>query len=358
MRIAACVLGLALAAEDAAPPPGPIGARAVRQNGVSWVGGRSPVTAEDFDRLVANGVSWIAQNPFGWQRSLDSPEIVLRPEAGWWGESDRGLAETARLARARGIRTLLRPHLWVAGPQGHGGWSGDIAMRSEEEWARWFESYRRFILHYAALAEREGIEVLCVGAELKRATRGHEAEWRRLIAGVREAYHGRLTYAANWDGEYEQIGFWDALDYAGVQAYFPLAEGERPTLDQLTAGWAPHLKSLERLARSTGKRVLFTEIGYRSAPGAAARPWEWGTREGGPATPEGLALQADAYEAFFRAAWPAEWLAGAYFWKWYPGLERKGGPPAVEFSPQNKPAERVMARWFSADHKAPVSASP
>ncbi len=346
--IVAYVLALTLLAAGATAEPArqPLSAPVARHQGVSWVGGRSPVTSQDFDRLVANGVQWIAQNPFGWQRGLGSPEIVLRPDAGWWGETDRGLAETARLARSRGIRTLLRPHLWVAGPQGHGGWSGDIAMRSEDDWSRWFQSYRSFILHYAALAEREGIEVLCVGAELKRATRGREADWRRLIAGVREAYHGQLTYAANWDGEYEQIGFWDALDFVGVQAYFPLAEGERPTLDQLKAGWAPHLRSLERLSRSTGKRVLFTEIGYRSAPGAASRPWEWGSREGGAATRQGLALQADAYEAFFQAAWRADWLAGAYFWKWYPGLERRGAPPGEEFSPQNKPAERILAKWY------------
>src|SRR5262249_28895385 len=149
-------------------------------------------------------------------------------------------------------------------------------MTDVEHWRLWFDNYRRFILHYASVAQAEGMEVLCVGAELVSATRGHESEWRRLIAETRAIYHGRLTYAANWDREFEQIKFWDALDYIGVQAYFPLAGGDHPTLDDLKKGWAPHVEHLAALSRRFDRPVLFTEIGYASAPGAAARPWAWG----------------------------------------------------------------------------------
>lgn len=51
---------------------------------------------------------------------------------------------------------------------------------------------------------------------------------RRLIRQIRRVYHGPLTYAANWSGEYKQIRFWDALDYVGIQAYFPLRHGRQP----------------------------------------------------------------------------------------------------------------------------------
>jgi len=36
-------------------------------------------------------------------------------------------------------------------------------------------------------------------------------------------------------------------------------------------------------------------------------------------------VQASAYEAFFRAAWDLPWVAGAYWWKWFPNHERAGG---------------------------------
>jgi hypothetical protein len=319
-----------------------------KQHGVSWVGGRDEVTAADFDRLVENGVDWIAQNPFGWQRGLDTPEIRFAGDRGWWGERDEGIRRTTELARARGIHTLLRPHLWLSGAPA-GMWLGDLTMKTEEDWQRWFASYEAFLLHYARLAEELGIEALSVGAELRLVSTTRENDWRRLIAHVRPVYHGRLTYAANWHAEFEQITFWDALDFIGIQAYFPLSEEREPSVAALEAAWKPHLAAIERVARRTGKSVVFTEIGYRSVPGATTRPWEWpehGVDD--PPTEAGLHLQADAYEAFFRTFWRCDWFAGAYVWKWYPGLERSARPPTAEFSPQNKPAERVLARWYRA----------
>ncbi len=42
------------------------------------------------------------------------------------------------------------------------------------------------------------------------------------------------------------------------------------------------------------------------------------------------------------------WLAGAFVWKWYPDHERAGGPSHPGFTPQNKPAERVLQAWYRA----------
>ena len=58
--------------------------------------------------------------------------------------------------------------------------------------------------------------------------------------GERAVYKGKLTYAANWDGEFEEVAFWDALDVIGVQAYFPLTEERVPSVTKLTQAWAPY----------------------------------------------------------------------------------------------------------------------
>ena len=42
--------------------------------------------------------------------------------------------------------------------------------------------YGVFILHYARLAERLGIEALCIGTELRQTVGARPDEWRRLIA--------------------------------------------------------------------------------------------------------------------------------------------------------------------------------
>jgi hypothetical protein len=336
--------GLLLAAAASTVPPA-----GARHRGVSWVAGEQ-VEKADFESLATLGVDWIVQTPFGWQEAVDSPAVRLATEGHvLWGERDAGLETTTLLARAQGIHTLLKPHLWVR----HGGpeaWPGAIAMTREADWDAWFASYREFLLHYARLAERLDIEALAVGTELHRAATARPEAWRQLIAEVRAVYSGKLTYAANWNAEFEEIAFWDALDWIGIQAYFPLAERERPPLEELTAAWRRHLPALEALHRRTGKPILFTEIGYRSVAGAAIAPWRW--PEESAAETADLETQAHCYEAFFAAVWPQPWLAGAFFWKWYPSAKpRWEAAWEIDFTPQGKPAEEVLRRHYRESAK-------
>jgi hypothetical protein len=47
---------------------------------------------------------------------------------------------------------------------------------------------------------------------------------------------GKLTYAANWD-KYDQVSFWDELDFIEIQAYFPLTAQTSPTAEEIKKGW-------------------------------------------------------------------------------------------------------------------------
>ena len=337
-----------------APAPGdklPTGAAAfdsTRMRGVSWVGGDS-ITAAELAPLRQAHVNWIAQTPFGWQGGAAEPVVRShtgrRPSrGGMWGESDAGLVYTARLARQYGIRSLLKPHLWV---RGRGTWPGDINMASAADWNAWFASYSVFILHYAELAEKAHFDGLCIGTELLHATEpAHEKDWRTLIRQIRRVYHGPLTYAANWAVEYQQIRFWDALDYVGIQAYFPLSTAASPPLDTLLRGWQPHVKALAAWQRKIKKPIVFTEIGYKTTANAAAKPWEWPEQLAAFDAPD-EATQARCYEAMFRACWGQPWLKGMLIWKWYPGLAPDGSARRhADFTPQHKAAEAVLARWY------------
>ncbi len=296
-----------------------------------------------FRPLVRSNVEWISQTPFGWMKSADSTQIQIVTEGDiYWGETDRGLAETALLARSFGIRTLLKPHLWVAGWHDTV-WTGEIKMKSDDHWKAWFDSYRSFILHYANLAEKNGMEALAVGTELQGATLGHEKEWREIIRQVRAVYHGKLTYAANWDHEFEAIPFWDALDFTGVQAYFPLSQKSDPTLEELMAGWAQPLALLERVAWRTHRSVVFTEVGYKSSDRASVQPWLWDTQD--RVNPQ---QQARCYEAMFRSTWRKPWFKGAYIWKWYPHYDTSRSGDDNNFTPQGKPAEQTLSLWYSS----------
>ena len=345
--LAAVVLGLApTAAATADSPSGTTG----KQRGVSWVAGHE-VGPGHFEPLVKNHVNWIVQTPFGWMRHHDSTEVALVSGGGvLWGETDAGLETTTRLARAAGIRTLLKPHIWLTRAE-KGKWRTHIEMKNEAGWRAWFSSYRTFILHYARFAERHGIEVLCIGTELHATVVERPDDWRRLIGEIREVYGGKLTYAANWYREFEEVPFWDLLDYIGVQGYFPLSDGAHPRIAALREGWQPHREAIERIQRQYDKPVLFTEIGYKSRPYPARRPWEWPKRGSAGADAEDLQAQAVCYRAFFETFWELDWVAGAYFWKWFPAERSPAGSDNAGFTPQGKPAERVLGHWYgkSAD---------
>ncbi len=308
------------------------------QKGVCWVGGRDRVTAKEVESLSRNYINWISQTPFGWQVSATDPEIKLNTNSDrtWWGESDGGIIETTRLTAKQKIKTLLKPHLWI-----RDSWPGEVSMNSTGDWKLWFANYKKFILHYAELAETQQIEILCIGTELSKTTI-HDEEWRSLIQEIRKIYNGKLTYAANFHDEYEHIKFWDALDYIGIQAYFSLSQNNNPSAEELAISWNTHLQSIEKIHNHFQKPVLFTEIGYRSTEDAAIEPWKWPQENRDAASSE--ATQAACYEAFFNAAWKKDWLTGVYFWKWYP----HGGNSLqeIDFTPQGKTAEKVILDNF------------
>lgn len=176
--------------------------------------------------------------------------------------------------------------------------------------SRWETAYRRFLMHYARLADATDADVLVIGTELQRAVTERPAFWHRLIDTVRTVYDGQLTYAANWHAEYTRVSFWRALDFVGVQAYFPITDAEDPSLLTLRAGWAQPLAALQHIAAETHRPVLFTELGYRSVDYAAAEPRTWPRRRATRERPPDEDLQADLYRAFFDRIMPAPWFGG------------------------------------------------
>lgn len=337
LLVAAAPHGLA---QDAEPAP------TERQLGVAWVAGRS-IDAAAISPLAEHHVGWIAQTPLGWQAASDSPEIRMAAAGqALWGETDEGLRITTELARARGVRTMLKPRVWV----GRDEWRGEVYMPTDEAWEQWFASYETFILHYARFAEANDIPMLCIGTELHKTVLARPHKWSALIDAVRAVYSGELTYAANWQEEFEAVPFWEELDYIGVQGYFPLTGEKNPDLETLVDAWRPHLDALDEVQSRVGRPVLFTEIGYRSWHAAAERPWEWPEPddEGG----FDAVVQERLYEAFFRTFWHHDWIAGVYWWNWFPGHSVVGGQGDIGFTPQNKLAADVMSAWYSGGRPA------
>ena len=156
-----------------------------------------------------------------------------------------------------------------------------------------------------------------IGTELRK-TEGEEARWRKIIRAVRSETDVPLTYAANWD-DYERVGFWDALDVIGIQAYFPLTEETDTSAEAIASGWARWMKKLERFSRSQKKPILFTELGYNRSYDAPVRPWDYHTDGEGARE-----VQERCLRIALRSIESEPSVLGAFLWKWFLPPRRVG----------------------------------
>lgn len=269
--------------------------------------------------------------------------------------TDSSLIHAINSIHSLGMNVLLKPHLDCKDNT----WRGDIAPADK---TAWFNSYQDFLTHYARLAEDNGVEALSVGCELKTLSGStYLDQWMSLISNIKNIYHGNLTYAANWD-EYQQVAFWNYLDYAGLDAYFPLSDKQNPSPAELIDGWSNYqgiygnhnwLDELENWQAQVAKPVIFTEIGYRSCDYVARKPWDWQDNN----TAYNGELQSACYEAVFSVFKHKDWFKGMFWWTWSPN-PGAGGEQDTDYTPQNKPAQTALTTWYHQGKQANNAPQP
>ncbi|MEZ5360967.1 MAG: hypothetical protein R2748_01165 [Bryobacterales bacterium] len=271
--------------------------------------------------LPAYGVNSVALVPYASQRPED-PELDFPLRM----ERDDLIAATAKMAHAQGLRVLLKPQIWV---RGRGLYPGDLHYDNPTDRARWFASYARFVAHYAALATRIEADVFCVGVELAQLT-PYDGEWRALIELARQHYSGPLVYAANFGEEFESVRFWDALDYIGLDNYYPLPEDR--SVEEIAG-------RIEVVQSKFARPIVFTEAGFSGFADSHRKPWD--DRPGG-----GLSLetQAQNVDAFLRGYAGRPWLKGIFWWK--VGTSGANGKDDGSHLLWGKPAMDVIGEWF------------
>lgn len=249
-------------------------------------------------------------------------------------------------ANALGFATVLVPHLVL----GDGQWRGLIRFDATDERARWerranwWRAYGRFIDQVTDIAATSGTTVLSLGVELKglSADPGTRDEMDSIAKRARQTFDGLLTYNANWD-EAEAVGFWDVVDVAGVNGYYPL-------LPEPERGAETIARRLAALGRQAKREVLVLEVGFRSSPLSHVRPWEWPS--------DVKPIVDDQAQARALAAVLAHWLPvpevrGVLIWVVPTDPDDPASEPRHGFNPMNKPAETVIQRAFTA----PISRS-
>lgn len=240
----------------------------------------------------------------------------------------------------------------------------------------WFNNYTDFAVHYAELSQHYHLPYFIMGDDLsglsydtdqtsrKADPKGvenvpgetcpsdagrRECEWRHVIHAIRSRsydtfsshasrigalYTGKLMYAAGWgstDGEtppaFEKINWWDAVDYIGVNADFPLTKdlaiAGLTTLMQAwhgvgkeTAGQGDIVSKLAAVSNKFGRQIVFTSAGYPSVLGAASAA-SLGNSSADDDT------QLNATQALISTFSEQTWWAGVFWYADYPFAPRE-----------------------------------
>ena len=298
--------------------------------GPEWATPEMAATLDDIQTIGANAFAihpyaQIREDGFIRVPSDSAPDEIVKP---------------ARWAHEKNLTMMLIPHLAYWGTKFS--WRGEIEFSKAEEWRRFFDGYTRWMAGLATTCEREKIPILCIGLEYSLAMK-HEAEWREMIRQIRTVYHGQLTYSANWD-TFRDVPFWDALDFVGILAYFPLTNAEQPNPSDITLqlGWKKWLAELSVYSKTVGKTILFTELGYNEASDAPMHPWDYKT--GGQNAAE---MQARCLRIALQETSHADFLRGVFLWKWFPNLPAQ----QAENFDLRKPAPRaaIQASWATVN---------
>lgn len=307
-------------------------------NGISFVASNEAINQKHTESVVNMNANYAAVMPFAFIRNLNSPEVIYNTDRQWYGETKEGIKQYIEQLQKNNIKIMLKPQLWVW----RGEFTGHIKMKTEADWKIFEESYSKFILDYAKEAQDTNVEIFCIGTELETFIGKRPEYWQQLIINIKKVYKGKLTYASNWD-EFKQTPFWAKLDYIGVDAYFPVSDMQTPTIEDCQKGWQSHKSLIKSCSEQYNKPILFTEFGYRSMDYTGKEPWQSDYK----ITSLNLQGQTNATQALFEEFWNEDWFAGGFIWKWHHKHDKVGGIKDNQFTPQNKPVEKIIKSQYS-----------
>lgn len=224
--------------------------------------------------------------------------------------------------------------------------------------AAWMESYRKFLMLYADIARRSGVEEFTIGAELQSMTvgdpewkaspYGHAERWASLVEDLRTHLPGkcRVMYDINYTDDSGPGGkrggelevwvsriisgsksiskLWKTYDAIGIDVYRSLGKSlGSNTPSDYTALYEALFKDANNhayqlkqgLTKINAKLkgntpVYIKEIGYRSTTQGFIDPYEFDD----PSLKPNIMHQAAAFKAFFKGYWNSQFLSGVALW--------------------------------------------
>jgi len=291
---------------------------------------------ESLKILKDDGVEWIAVIVTWYQKSVNATTIAPTTNV---SPTDADVEAAITTCRTLGMKVMLKPHVDCDDGQ----WRGMIGQSfTSQLWTQWFQAYTAFITHFADIAQKytDTVQLFCAGVEYLTPSK-QEASWRAVIASIRQHYTGKVTYAANWGSEIDELKWGDVLDVIGIDAYYSLSKSKVPSYSDLVSGWAPTVLHLAGISQQWKKTIIFPEIGFKSIDGTAISPGEWNVDGALNVT-----QQLDCYRATFEAFKNQDWWSGIFWWNWESN-PYDGGLCDENYTPRGKPAEALVKQYYT-----------
>lgn len=233
----------------------------------------------------------------------DTPQSTVIDRGAVTMPTDAQLTQIIDAAHALGLGVVLKPMVNCK----NGIWRAyidffDRDVPGEATWTEWFDSYGEYMLHYAAVAQKTGCEMLLAGCELVMSER-QERHWRALIKKLRAVYGGLISY--NTDKYQEDvIGWWDEVDVMSSSGYYP------------SGRWEENLERISRAAEKFGKPFFFAECGCPCRKGSENCPNNWEFQG-----EFDLETQRKWYEEMFTKCENHKIVEGFACWDWLSDLD-------------------------------------
>ena len=302
---------------------------------------RSEEGIKSQELLYQTGINWMCLAVMLTQETAHSTKIEFDFGS---SSSDRDIIAAVERAHNNGIKVCLKPMVNCR----DGVWRAYINFADSDfagkdpYWDKWFASYGNFMKYYAELAEETGCEMLCIGCEMS-GTERKESHWRKLIAEIRNIYSGKLIYNTN-HGREEEVLWFDAVDYIGTSAYFPVAKAGGASSEDMQKTWQWVREKMYKVYQKWQKKIVFIEIGCRSANGCAAMPWDFTHTE----LPHDEEEQANFFDSCLSVFADQEWFGGVFWWDWstYIYDDKETAKKDNGFNIHLKKAEEVLKKWY------------
>lgn len=230
-------------------------------------------------------------------------------------------------------------------------------------WNEWFDSYRRFILHHADLAEQAGAEAFILGerslsqglmygtgTSSQTVEMDYDARWMGLIADIRARFSGEILWAVQFEGTISPIPAWiNQVDRIYLEWTPAVPEGaaedvqaelNRQLLEDIAEVQEHSLKPI--ILALTAPSVAGANNGCVQTDQGCLSPAALDQPNPGLALNVDVQAQASLVQAVLTTANPLEWVSGFVTTGYSPAVALQD----VSNSVRGKPAGDLLWYWY------------